>query len=70
MSVNWLLVLLIGLAFVLVRLAVTGRYAQVYGAMTSIPLTPAQAQAQTAAQQSNGSNPFSQFNFSGFNRIG
>ena len=69
MSVNWLLVLLIGLAFVLVRLAVTGRYAQVGTAITSIPLTPAQAQAQTAAQQSAASsNPFSQFN--GFNRIG
>ena len=70
MSVNWLLVLLIGLAFVLVRLAVTGRYAQVGTAITSIPLTPAQAQAQTAAQQASGSDPFSQFNFSGFNRIG
>lgn len=62
MSVNWLLVLLIVLAWILVRLAVTGRYAQVYGALTSIPLTPAQAQAQTAAQQSSM--------ITGFTRIG
>lgn len=62
MSVNWLLVLLIVLAWILVRLAVTGRYAQVYGALTSIPLTPAQAQAQTAAQQFN--------TITGFTRIG
>ena len=66
MSVNWLLVLLIALAFVLVRLAVTGRYRQVGAAITSIPLTPAQAQAQTNAQAAS-------FTTSGtgiFNRIG
>lgn len=45
MSVNWLIVLLIVLAYALVRLAVTGRYQQAWGALTSIPLTPAQAQS-------------------------
>lgn len=62
MSVNWLIVLLLVLAVVLFRLAVTGRYSQVWGALTSIPLTPAQAQAQAAQQQSSV--------VPGFNRIG
>lgn len=53
MSVNWLLILLLALAFVLARLAVTGRYPDVWQALTSIPLTPAQAQAQN--QQSSNS---------------
>ena len=50
MSVNWLIVLLIVLAWVLVRLAVTGRYSQVWNALASIPMTPAQAQAQASQQ--------------------
>lgn len=49
MNVNWLLLLLLLLAFALTRLAVTGRYADVWGTLTSIPLTPAQAQAQPLA---------------------
>ena len=53
MSVNWLIVLLIMLAWILVRLAVTGRYADVWGALSSFPLTPAQAQAQAASQQNS-----------------
>ena len=53
MNVNWLLLLLIVLAFALARLAVTGRYADVWGAITSIPLTPAQAQAQPSASSSS-----------------
>jgi hypothetical protein len=57
-SVNWLTVLVLVLAVVLIRLAVTGRYAQVWQALTSIPLTPAQAQQQ--ASQS----------LSGYTRIG
>lgn len=51
MSVNWLVILLLALAFVLARLAVTGRYGAVWGALTSIPLTPAQAQQQAQATQ-------------------
>lgn len=66
MSVNWLLVLLIALAFVLVRLAVTGRYRQVGAAIVSIPLTPAQAQAQTDANAAS----FTTSGVGMFNRIG
>jgi hypothetical protein len=53
MNVNWLLLLLIVLAFALARLAVTGRYQQVWGALSSIPLTPAQAASQTQASSSS-----------------
>jgi hypothetical protein len=52
MNVNWLLLLLIVLAFALARLAVTGNYQQVWGALSSIPLTPAQAQTQQASGNS------------------
>ena len=58
-QVNWLTILLLLLAFVLIRLAVTGQYAQVWGALTSIPLTPAQAQAQQA-QGTQGPQGFTQ----------
>ena len=51
-QVNWVTILVLLLAIVLIRLAVTGRYTQVWGALTSIPLTPAQAQAQSQANQS------------------
>jgi hypothetical protein len=62
MSVNWLIVLLILLAWALARLAVTGRYQQVWLALSNIPLTPAQAQQQAQVMQAV-TQP-------GFNRIG
>lgn len=60
-SVNWLTLLLFVLAFVLISLGLHGTYPQVWGAITSIPLTPAQAQAQAAQAQSKTT---------GFTRIG
>lgn len=48
-SVNWLTLLLLVLAFVLARLALNGHYADAWQAITNLPLTPAQAQAQSQA---------------------
>ena len=57
-SVNWLTLLLFITAFVLIALGLHGTYGQVWGAITSIPLTPAQTQAQTTQAQAPTNAPF------------
>lgn len=48
-QVNWLTLLLVILAFILIRIGLQGTYLQFWNALTSIPVTPAQASGQTSA---------------------